>query len=82
MENSDFENFLSAMRQGVVYFTYRKVDGSMRKAVGTLSPDLHKDYYVNKSPVPTPHNGVTVYWDFVREHFRTLRNDSLINWQT
>lgn len=63
------EEFLAALRKGEVEFSYKKVDGSTRHAVGTLNPELMKisgftekkleDGKKKRLVPPT----IIVYWD-------------------
>lgn len=59
-----------AMAEGIVEFWYRKVDGTLRHAVGTLHnvPYSSKGKKGTKSPYST-----VCYWDVEQTGFRSFR---------
>jgi len=61
-----------ALLCGVVEFQYRKVDGSVRKAVGTL------DISYERKSSQTSKRGAFTYWDIEAGGFRSCRIESLI----
>lgn len=82
---SNFESFADALRHAWkviklyirmkkenVNFTFRKVDGSLRKAVGTLNVS-----YERKTDKPSPFN-VFIYWDVEADGFRSAKVENLI----
>jgi len=69
MTKAQEEEFIAALRKGEVEFSYKKVDGSTRHAVGTLNPELMKisgftekklEAGKKKRLVPPT---IIVYWD-------------------
>ena len=64
-----------AMTKGRVEFLYRKMDGTFRKAVGTLAdlPYTSKGRKGTKSPHST-----VCYWDLEKEAFRSFRVENFI----
>lgn len=60
------------MKKENVNFTFRKVDGSLRKAVGTLNVS-----YERKTDKPSPFN-VFIYWDVEANGFRSAKVENLI----
>ncbi len=74
---------LQRMGEGKVWFEYRKDDGSIREAVGTLCPGISDkfDSYEVKGD-NRGHNRWPceqfVYWDLEREAFRTFKAHKLI----
>ena len=63
-----------AMMKGVVEFSYRKVDGSIRTAVGTLrSPHANYEYKGKPST-----NKTLAYYDLEQGGFRCFKIENLI----
>lgn len=60
-----------ALMVGAVGFQYRKVDGSVREATGTL-----RDVPATKGGAPA--KGVFTYWDTVAGGWRSSRLEALI----
>ena len=75
---------LHALGRGVVRFAYRKEDGSLRKAVGTLCRGVCEgfdDYKGRNGKNPRDNSntdGTYVYWDLERNSFRAFRSVSLV----
>ena len=79
-------NLLQALGAGIVTFCYRKTDGTIRYATGTLNPDCEKrlaawlDSHVTGS---YPHRGnentegVYTYWDTEAGGWRSFRAERL-----
>lgn len=74
---------LQRMGEGKVWFEYRKDDGSIREAVGTLCPGISDkfDHYEVKGD-NHGHNRWPceefTYWDLEKEGFRTFKAHRLI----
>lgn len=64
----------SALKEGVVRFTFRKVDGSVREAVGTLYGLTYKARSDRRSSNPT----LQVYYDVEKDSFRCFKKANLI----
>ncbi|MFC4213492.1 SH3 beta-barrel fold-containing protein [Pedobacter lithocola] len=63
-----------AMMKGVVEFSYRKVDGSIRTAVGTLQmPHVNYEYKGKPST-----NKTLAYYDLEQGAFRCFKIENLI----
>lgn len=74
---------LQRMGEGKVWFEYRKDDGSIREAVGTLCPGISDKF--DSYEVKGDSHGKNrwpceqfVYWDLEREAFRTFKAHKLI----
>lgn len=74
---------LQRMGEGKVWFEYRKDDGSIREAVGTLCPGISDKF--DRYEVKGDNHGHNrwpceqfVYWDLEREAFRTFKAHKLI----
>ncbi len=62
---------------GIVAFTYRKTDGSIRYAAGTT--DLSLVPAVNQPKAPFVTGKATIaYYDFIKMNVRSLKRDSII----
>ena len=82
------KNLLKALGEGKVMFTYRKKDGSLRTAHGTLRHGICREYdaYRYTSQVsedeekewPYSH---FAYWDLDRQCFRSFRAEDLEDYQ-
>lgn len=64
------------MLVGTVEFTFRKVNGEIRKAVGTL----HELYYTAKGTGTSNDNNADVicFWDVEKQAFRSFKSVTLI----
>lgn len=89
MSETEEKEFREAMKEGPVEFEYRKVDGTVRKAKGTLKEDLMdlppqasgKDVEaVGKKKHFVPPT-VFVYWDLDAGGFRSFRKDNFIKFK-
>lgn len=67
-----------AMRQGVVAFCYRKVDGTMRTAHGTLQ-NVPAGATLNGKRVTKPSYKTMTYFDTEKQDFRCFKIENLIS---
>lgn len=67
VESTKFRNLL---KKNVVKFRYKKKDGSVRTALGTLKKDMLPKYKTDKRPAYNPSR--FVYWDTERDQFRSF----------
>lgn len=89
LSDGEEKEFIKALKAGEVEFKYHKVSGEIRKARGTLNPDLmdikpkttdaaieggKKKHFVP----PT----VFIYWDLDAKAFRSFRKDNFIEFKT
>ena len=87
MSSSEEKKFLEALKAGKVEFSYKKVDGSTREAVGTLKPELMKKAEATDKKIadgkkkhfvpPT----ILVYWDLEAAGFRSFRKENFIKFK-
>lgn len=63
------------MRGGVLKFAFRKKDGSVRVALGTLQRERFS--YVPEGPARV-HEGLTTYFDMERGSFRSFLDANLV----
>ncbi len=64
------------MRSGIVTFSFRKVNGELREAKGTLNPG-HISIQTKGTSVSTPYN-ICKYFDIEKTSFRSYRIENLI----
>ena len=64
------------MALGAVKFTFRKTNGEIRKAVGTLAKNLFQ--YEPKTTGRPSHPATICYWDLEKGAFRSFCIDSLL----
>ncbi len=65
-----------ALQQGLVRFTFRKQNGEIRQAVGTLRPDLFVQ--PPKSIEQTEYLTVLRYYDIEKDAIRSLRAERIL----
>ena len=78
------KRLLRALGEGKVTFSYRKQDGTLRTAHGTLRHGICREFdeyrYTNDEtedePVEWPYSHF-VYWDLDRQDFRSFRAEDL-----
>lgn len=68
----------SQMTKGVVRFFYKKVDGTLREAYGTLDTSLF-DYVSKNSEGFTRRGDCFLYWDIEKNAFRRFKIYNLIS---
>ena len=65
------------LKKGVVEFEYRKIDGSIRTATGTLKRSLIPDEYKDDERIEKSNSDeVFRYYDIKKEDFRSFRKDN------
>ena len=67
---------LSALREGVAYFSYKKVSGELREAIGTLRSGNFS--YVYKKSMKAARLDVIKYFDIEVRGWRSFRLDRLV----
>ncbi len=67
-----------AMREGVVTFSYSKMDGTIRKAVGTLI-NVPAGATLGGKKVTKPSYKTMTYYDIEKNGFRCFRIENLIS---
>lgn len=72
----NIEKLIEDMRHGVVTFSYRKKDGSIRSAVGTLCEDYFS--YERKGSESSRPAGLVSYWDMEAGGWRCFREENLL----
>lgn len=69
-------NLLKKLKSGIAQFSFKKVDGSIREAVGTLSSDFFS--YDSKGSEMKENLLVVKYWDLESNGFRSFKIENLI----
>lgn len=69
------ETLVKKLAEGEVSFKFRKTDGSVREARGTLNNNLIPED--KRSDIKTDGPSVT-YWDMDRAGWRAFRKDSIV----
>lgn len=86
MTEAEEKEFLKALRAGKVKFSYKKVDGTTREALGTLKPELigkgatDKKVEDGKKKRHVPPT-IIIYWDLEAAGFRSFRKDNFIKFK-
>lgn len=71
---------LALLNKGIVNFTYRKVDGSIRTAVGTRNLCFACQALGISIPLPkTGRNNPTAYYDIEKEDWRSFKAENVIS---
>lgn len=70
-----YEIAVGHMEAGICIFVFRKKDGSMRKAIGTLAPALLP--FTDTKP-PIDRQGVQNYYDLESRQFKAFSKDSVL----
>lgn len=71
----EIDELKERMRTGVVAFEFKKKDGTIREAHGTLKAELFS--YIPKGP-ERKIEGVTIYFDVDKDEFRSFRDENYI----
>jgi hypothetical protein len=80
MQNNITPALLSLLNKGIVKFTYRKVDGSIRNAVGTRNLDAARAAFGIYVPTPkTGRNNPTAYYDIEKEDWRSFKAENVLS---
>lgn len=77
---NEIENTLrSLLRNNIVAFTFKKVDGTIRHALGTRNLSLAERYTETKIPTPTGDMQPNSYYDVERGGWRSWKEGNVIN---
>jgi len=66
------------MKTEVVKFAFRKVDGTLREAVGTLMDSVVSAYERKTKGERTPNYSLQTYWDMEKQQFRCYKVSGLL----
>ena len=71
---------LALLNKGIVNFTYRKVDGTIRTAIGTRNLCLACQSLGISIPMPkTGRNNPTAYYDIEKEDWRSFKAENILS---
>lgn len=74
MDTTEFRKLiLDKLREGIVVFHYRKKNGTLRKAQGTLNMALIPTEHHPKGTGRQPKDDIIPYFDIERNHWRSFR---------
>ena len=75
-----FERFRSQLATGIYRFSYLKLDGDIREAIGTLNPEFipSDKLPVTRNPSPVPPANTFAYFDITKNAWRSFRLDNFI----
>lgn len=80
MQNNITNALLYLLNKGIVRFTYRKVDGTIRKAIGTRNLEAASRHFGLIVPTPkTGHNNPTAYYDIEKEAWRSFVPENVLS---
>lgn len=73
-----------AIQRGIVAFTYVKVGGEVREALGTMLPEFLPEKHQQKAidSNRTVPKGNMLYFDIESDGFRSCRLDNVLDWAT
>ena len=78
----NFEELKENLKNGIVEFSYKKKDGTIRNAKGTLNPDIVKEKnenaFTNNGRTRSVPDNVQTYYDVVSNGWRTFIKDNVI----
>ena len=78
----NFEELKESLKNGIVEFSYKKKDGTIRNAKGTINPEIVKEknenaFASNGRTRSVPDN-VQTYYDVVSDGWRTFIKDNVV----
>ena len=80
-ETSELEELLEQLHSRIVRFSYRKMDGSLREAIGTLKPSVLDKLSANTKPRRriSSRSDCIVYYDLDREDWRCFCPENFVS---
>ena len=77
-KRKDIARLRKLMKSGVVDFSYKKKDGSLRKAKGTLKTNLIPETDSDDKRLKSTNADCFTYYDLKRDDWRTFIKDNFI----
>ncbi len=78
-------NLVEEMKSREVSFRYKKTDGTLREAVGTLEqdklPQPKEEDPARPKRTREPNYGVVCYWDVNESHWKSFKVENLISYK-
>lgn len=69
-------HLLQKLQEGAVKFAFRKQDGTIREALGTLNTELFHYEFKTNGKVSNP--DIIKYWDLEKESWRCFHVEDLV----
>ena len=74
------DEFINALQNRIVRFSYKKTDGSVREAIGTMKPSVLSTLSAKmQSGQKRRSTGCIVYFDLEREDWRCFRPENFLS---
>ena len=74
------DRLVEKMREGAQWFTFEKVDGTIRRACGTLNPALMpENESENRESNRRQNESIQVYYDLEKQAFRCFKKANLLS---
>lgn len=76
------EELLKSLQEGIACFYFRKADGTLRKAVGTLNQELISKFYPpsnGSDKTASPHPTNVTYFDLEVKGFRVFSRSAIVS---
>lgn len=77
-KKSELQRLRRLLKSGVVKFVYKKVDGTERKARGTLKSSLIPETDRGDDRIKNTNKDVLNYWDLGKDDWRCMRKDNFV----
>jgi len=77
-KRSELQRLRRLLKKDVVEFVYQKIDGTERKARGTLKPSLIPEIDRGDDRIKNTNKDVLNYWDLKKDDWRCMRKDNFI----
>lgn len=77
-KKTELQRLRRLLKKGVVEFVYKKVDGTERKARGTLKTSLIPEIDRGDDRIKNTNKDVLNYWDLKKDDWRCMRKDNFI----
>lgn len=79
-QTDGLDEFINALQNRIVRFSYKKTDGSVRDAIGTMKPSVLSTLSAKmQSGQKRRSTGCIVYFDLEREDWRCFRPENFIS---
>ena len=79
-QTDGLDEFINALQNRIVRFSYKKTDGSVREAIGTMKPSVLSTLSAKMQSGQKRHStGCIVYFDLEREDWRCFRPENFLS---
>ena len=66
------------LKKGIVKFSYKRIDGTLRKARGTMNPDYLPETDKDSSSKRKENKDVVTYFDLSKDDYRSFRKENFV----